>query len=65
MISLSFWIENHLLNDTLAGLRVGQSYLNRVRPDVHDPTLFFETCVDRAWDRIYSQYEDNSVSDDT
>lgn len=58
MMSLSFWIENHLLKDTLAGLRVGQSYLIRVRPDVTDPTLFNETCVDEAWDRIY-WYENN------
>lgn len=58
MSNLSFWIENQLLDDTLAGLRVGQSYLNRVRPDVTDPTLFHETCVDKAWDRIYSLYED-------
>lgn len=65
MSKLNFWIENHLLNDTLAGQRVGQSYLNRIQPHVNDPTLFYETCVDRAWDRIYSQYEDNLESDDT
>lgn len=64
-MTLSFWIENHLLKDTVAGLRVGQSYLNRVRPDVHDPTLFYETCVDRAWGRIYSLYEDKLESEDT
>ena len=58
-MTLSFWIHNHLLNDTLAGLRVGQSYLNRVRPDVNDPTLFYESCAERAWGRIYSLYEDS------
>jgi hypothetical protein len=57
--SVTVWINNYLLNDTLAGLRVGQSYLIRVRPDVNDPTLFYETCVDRAWVRIHSLYEDS------
>ena len=56
-MTLKFWVENHLLNDTLTGQRVGQSYLNRVRPDVNDPKLFYETCADDAWERINNLYE--------
>ena len=46
------WITEQLLNDTLVGLRVGQSYMVRVRPDLTNPKLFYETCVDDAWRMI-------------
>jgi hypothetical protein len=51
-MNLDFWINTWLLDDTLAGQRVGQSYMNRVRPDLICIDLFNETCVDNAWDYI-------------
>jgi len=48
-MTLNFWINTWLLHDTLAGQRVGQSYMNRVRPDLVCIKLFNETCVDNAW----------------
>ena len=51
-MTLDEWITNWLLPDTLAGQRVGQSYLNRVHPGVNNPDLFYETNVGMAWVKI-------------
>ena len=51
-MNIRTWINKHLLVDTICGLRVGQSYLVRVRPDLANPKLFYETCVDDAWEMI-------------
>ena len=48
-MTFQFWITTWLIHDILAGQRVGQSYLNRVRPDLMCIELFNETCVDDAW----------------
>ena len=46
------WITDHLLADTISGLRVGQSYMVRVQPELPNQELFYETCVDDAWAMI-------------
>lgn len=47
------WINKQLLPDTISGLRVGQSYMIRVRPEFNNSKLFYETCVDDAWAMIW------------
>lgn len=59
-MTTDFWITNWLLKDTIAGLRVGQSYMVRVRPDLTDASLFYETCVDDAWKKINSYEQDRN-----
>lgn len=55
------WINKQLLPDTVGGMRVGQSYLVRVRPEWHNPKLFHETNVTEAWKMIW-EAEDNERS---
>lgn len=46
------WATFQWPHDYLAGLRVGQSYLNNVRPTVIKPELFYCKEVEKAWDMI-------------
>lgn len=44
------WIsEGYLADDLKSGLRTGQSYIVRVRPEWNNPGLFFETDTHRCW----------------
>lgn len=58
MMTLQEWINNYLLEDTIAGLRVGQSYMVRVHPKMSNLKLFNETNVQDAWNMIYQIEED-------
>lgn len=53
------WCDFQWEEDYLQGLRVGQSYLNNVRPGIPYPELYYCTDVEKAWDMIYKMEEEN------
>ena len=48
----SEWVTNYLRGDIKDGLRVGQSYMNRVRPAESNPDIFYEIDEKRVWEKI-------------
>lgn len=51
-MSFDDWSTFQVGEDYANGMRVGQSYMNRVRPTEINPELFYETSSSRAWDLI-------------
>lgn len=48
------WVTGELPKDLRLGLRVGQSYLNHLHPNVVYPELFYEKDDKKAWDMIHN-----------
>lgn len=48
------WLDGHLAGDLKNGLRVGQSYLNRVHPAMTWPELFYEDSDHKAHTMIWN-----------
>lgn len=57
-ISFEDWVATVLFDDLNAGQRIGQSYMNHVRPSESDPSLFYETDTREAWRKIYEKEKD-------
>lgn len=54
-MNFQWWAASALPDDLNAGQRIGQSYMNRVRPGEADPSLFYETDTREAWRKIYEK----------
>lgn len=52
------WMNERLEKDLKMGIRLGQSYMNRVRPRMQHRELYFTKDVDKAWSLIYKIEED-------
>lgn len=46
------WVIYELGDDLRVGLRVGQSYMNNVRPKESCPEIFYETDEEKVWKLI-------------
>ncbi len=51
------WVSYQLSSDESEGLRVGQSYLNRLYPKDVDSELFYETDPVKCWILINAREE--------
>ena len=56
------WLNDHLENDLSAGLRVGQSYMNKVRPSEKWPELYYEKCDKKAHAMIWNMEVKDSIN---
>lgn len=50
-------------DDVRNGLRVGQSYMNRVRPKETNAALFYERDPQKAFDMVWSMEVMDSIED--
>jgi len=51
------WVTIGWPEDYRMGLRVGQSYMNRLWPSYACPTIFYEENPSKAWDLIQKAEE--------
>lgn len=59
-VEFGTWLIEMLPYDKQTGLRVGQSYMNNVRPGKTCPEIFYEKDEDKVWPLIFKFEQANA-----